>query len=239
MGAEDLHELILEQVDVLELVDHDVFQPLLPLQADLCIFLKDVEGEFDEVVVVQAEALFFLVEIAVENDILHRRGRPVFLVEGLQGHIDQVQIVVRLFEELLDLDHVPGPGKGHVPEGQPPLLVDELEHIVDVRVVQNQEAPGILDRVAVLLEDGDAEAVEGVDIPRVVVAGEGVDALAHLVGRLVGEGHAENAAGEDAQVVDQVGEPVGEGPGLPGARPRDDPDEPLGGGDRLPLGGVE
>ena len=90
-------------------------------------------------------------------------------------------------EQLLNLDHVPGGGEGHVPEGEPPLLIDDLEHGVNVRVVQHQETPGVLDRMAVLLEDGDAEAVEGVDIAGVVVPGEGVDALAHLTRRLIGD----------------------------------------------------
>ena len=55
---------------------------------------------------------------------------------------------------------------------QAPLLIDDLQHGVDVRVVQHQKALGILHRVAVLLEHGDAEAVEGVDVARVVVAGQ-------------------------------------------------------------------
>ena len=81
--------------------------------------------------------------------------------------------------------------------------------------------------------------MEGVDVAGVIVPGELVDALAHLVGRLVGEGDAQDVPRQDAQLIDQVGEPVGQGPGLAGARPSDHPDKALGGGDRLTLGGIQ
>ena len=81
--------------------------------------------------------------------------------------------------------------------------------------------------------------MEGVDIAGIVVASEGMDALAHLTRRLVGEGDAQDVARQDAQLVHQIGEAVGEGPGLAGARPGHHPDNPLGGGDSLPLGRVE
>lgn len=123
--------------------------------------------------------------------------------------------------------------------GEAPLLVDDLEHGVDIGVVQHQKALGVLHRVAVLLEDGHAEAVEGVDVAGVVVPGELVDALAHLIGRLVGEGDAQDVPRQDAQLTHQVSESVGQGPGLARARPGDHPDEALGGGDRLPLGLAE
>lgn len=89
------------------------------------------------------------------------------------------------------------------------------------------------------MEGRDTEAVEGVDVAGVVVPGQGMDALAHLVGRLVGEGDAQDVARQDAQLVHQVGEAVGQRPGLAGARPGDDPDEALGGGNSLPLGGIQ
>ena len=214
VAAQDLHQLVLELVDVLKLVDHHVLQTALPLQADVRVLLKEIQGELDQIVVVQAEALLLLIEVAVKDDVGGGRCLVVLLLQGVQGHGDHVQVVVRPLEELLHLDHVPGGGEGHVPKGEPPLLVDELQHGVDVRVVQHQEALGVLDGVAVLLEDGDAEAVEGVDIAGVVVPGEPVDPLPHLRGRFVGEGDAQDVAGQDAQLVDQIGEPPGEGPGL-------------------------
>ena len=66
-----------------------------------------------------------------------------------------------------------------------------------------------------------------------------MDPLAHLVGRLVGKGDAQNIAGQDAHLVDQISEPVRQSPGLTGARPGDDTDEPLRGGDGLSLGRIQ
>jgi len=85
-----------------------------------------------------------------------------------------------------------------VAQGEAALFVDAGEHDVDVSVVEDEEAFGVLHRVAVLLEHGDAEAVEGADVAGVAVAGECAYALAHLGGGLVREGDAEDAAGGGA-----------------------------------------
>ena len=239
IAAKHLHQLILQRVDVLKLVYHDVLQALLPLEFDALVLLKDVEGELDEVVVVQAEALLLLVEVAVKDDVLRLYGVQVLLPQGVQRHGEHVQVVVRVFEQLAYLNHVPGVPVGHLPQGQAALLIDDLEHGVNVGVVQHQEALGVLHGVAVLLEDGHAEAVEGVDVAGVVVPGEGVNPLAHLVGGLVGEGDAQDVPRQDAQLVHQEGKSVGQRPGLPRAGPGDDPDEALSGSDSLPLGRIQ
>lgn len=200
---------------------------------------ENMEGKQDEVVVVQAEALLLLIEVAIEDDVLWLDGVQVLLLQAVQGHGEHIEVVVRIFEELAYLNHVPGLAEGHLPQGQAALLIDNLQHGVDVRVVQHQEALGILDDGAVFLKDRDAEAVEGVDVAGVVVPGQGMDALAHLVGCLVGEGDAQDVARQDAQLVHQVGEAVGQRPGLAGARPGDDPDEARCGGNSLPLGGIQ
>ena len=207
--AQHLHELVLERVDVLELVDHDVLQPPLPLLPQIRPLLENMEGKLDEVVVVQPEALFLLVEVAVKDHVLRAQGVQVLLPKDLQGEVDHVFVVIRLLEELADLDHVSGLLKGHVPQGEAALLVDDLEHGVDVGVVQDQEPLGIAHGAAVLLEDGDTEAVEGVDVAGVVVAGEGMDTLAHLGGGLVGKGDAEDVPRQDARLLHQKGKAVG------------------------------
>ncbi len=235
VARQHFHEQVLGLVDVLELVDHDVFEPLLPLAFDVRLHREDVEREQEQVVVVEAEALFLLVQIAVENDIVLLRGGLIFLVELIERHADEVFVVFRFPEQLLVFDHVPCIAKGHVPEGEAALLVDDLEHGVDVRVVEDQEILRVADGVAVLLQDGDAEAVERVDVACVVIAGQLVDALAHLVGRLVRERDAKDVSGQDADVVDKVSEPVGERSGLPGAGSRNDADEAFGRGDGFSL----
>lgn len=77
--------------------------------------------------------------------------------------------------------------------------------------------------------------MEGVDVAGVVVPGELVDALAHFVGRLVGEGDAQDVPRQNPQLVHQEREAVGEGPGLAGACPSDNTHPSLGGDDGLPL----
>ena len=182
IAAQHLHQLILQRVDILKLVDHDVFEPLLPLEPDVLVLLENIERELDEVVVVEAEALFLLIEIAVEDDVPRRVGTLVLFAQRVERHRDHVLVILRLLKELSDLDHVPCGGIGHVAQRKAALFVDDAEHRVDVGIIQHQKALRILHGVAVLLQNGDTEAVERVDIARVVVAGQGVDTLAHLVG---------------------------------------------------------
>ena len=182
IAAQHLHQLVLQRVDILKLVDHDVFEPLLPLEPDVLVLLENIERELDEVVVVEAEALFLLIEIAVEDDVPRRVGALVLFAQRVERHRDHVLVILRLLKELSDLDHVPCGGIGHVAQCEAALFVDDAEHRVDVRIIQHQKALRVLHGVAVLLQNGDTEAVERVDIARVVVAGQGVDTLAHLVG---------------------------------------------------------
>ena len=112
-------------------------------------------------------------------------------------------------------------GERHVAQRQPTLFIDDLEHGVNIAVVEHEKAFGIADGVAVLLQNGDAEAVEGVDIAGVVVAGQIVDALAHLVRGLVGKGHAQQISRQNAELRHQIREPARQRPRLAGARARD------------------
>ena len=76
--AQHLHQGILRRVDILKFVDHDVFQPLLPLEADILVHAENVEREDDQVVIIQRKALLFLIEITVEDTIFCILGFPVF-----------------------------------------------------------------------------------------------------------------------------------------------------------------
>ena len=66
-----------------------------------------------------------------------------------------------------------------------------------------------------------------IDVARVVVAGHLVDALAHLLRRLVRERDAQDVARHDAQFVHQISEPAGERPRFAAPRSRDDPHIPF------------
>ena len=107
-------------------------------------------------------------------------------------------------------------------QGQAALLVHPRQHRVDVGVVHDEETFRIADRVAVLFQHRDAETVKGGDIARVVVADQTADAGAHDAGGLVGEGGAEDMAGQDAKLRDQIGEAAADDPRLAGAGARDD-----------------
>ena len=226
--AQRQHELILQLVDVLKLVDHDVFQPLLPFAADVLVLLEDVKGELDQVVVIQTKALFLLVQIAVKNDVVRACRILILFMQRVERHGDQVAVIFRLLIELLYLDHIARIGKRHIPQRQPALFIHDLQHGVDIRIVQHHQVFGVLHRVAVLVQHRDAKAVEGADIACVVVPDQLMDALPHLAGRLVGKGHAQDMAGQDAQRIDQIGIPPRERPGLARARARDHADDPLG-----------
>ena len=239
VSDEDLQEAVLERVDVLELVDHHVFEPLLPLALHRLVEVEGEQREEDEVVVVEREALLRLPEVAVEEDVVELRRRVVARLERLGGHLHDVGAVVGLLEALADLEAVARGGEGAVAQREAALGVDLLEDVVDVRVVEDDEALGVLDDARVLAQDADAEAVEGVHVARVRVAHEAVDALAHLDGGLVGERDAEDVAREDAEVAHEPGEASREGAGLAGAGAGDDADVALGGGDRRELFRVE
>ena len=163
----------------------------------------------------------------------------IFLLQRLERQRDEIEIILRLLLELAELDHVPRRAEGHGAQRQPALLIDDAEHGVDVAVVKHEKAPRILHGVAVLLQDGHAEAVERADIARVLVARQGVDALAHLGGRLVRERHAQDVAGQRADLVHKVGEALRQCARLAGACARDDADIALCGRDGLPLGRVQ
>ena len=239
VAAQDLHQPVLKLINVLKLVDHDILQPLLPLEPDVRILFEYEKGELDEVVIVQAKALFLLVEIAVEDDIRSTHGLIVFFLQGVQRHGDHVPVVLGFLEQLPDLDHVPGSGKGHIPQAQPPLIIDDLEHGVDIRIIQHQKALGILNGMAVFLKNRNAEAVKGVDIAGVIISGQGVDPLAHLICRLVGKGDAEDIAGQDAQLIYQKRKAVGKGPGLAGAGAGNHADKSFCRSNRFPLGRIQ
>ena len=141
--------------------------------------------------------------------------------------------------KLHHLDHVARFGKRHVAQGQPALFVNDLQHAVDIGVVEHKEAFGIAERVAVFLQHRHAKAVERVYVAGVVVACDAANAAAHFVGGFVGEGDAQDVARHDAKVAHQVRESLGECAGLSRAGSGDDAHVALGGGDGFSLGGVE
>ena len=76
--------------------------------------------------------------------------------------------------------------------------------------------------MGIFLKNRNAKAMERVDIAGVVIVGKAADAPAHLVGGLVREGDAQDVARQNAQLVDQVREPLRQRSRFPRAGTRDD-----------------
>ena len=107
-------------------------------------------------------------------------------------------------------------------------------------LVVDDEARGEADGRRLATQDAHAEGVEGRDPARErSPAQEGLGARLHLPRRLVGEGDGQHLVGRHAEVQHEVGDPVGDDPGLAAARPREDQHGALHGPDRLLLLGVQ
>lgn len=60
---EFFHERDLQRVDILKLVDHDVFKTLLPLQRNIGEMVENMQRDNDEVVVIESKAFLLLIQI--------------------------------------------------------------------------------------------------------------------------------------------------------------------------------
>ena len=201
MARERLHERVLQAVDILELVHHDVLHALLPGAAHLRAGVEQVQRQDDEIVVVEPEALLLLQQVAVEDNVVDGLGLGIAALQLVVAHGDEVVEVVGAVAGLQHLYLVAGLGVGALAQGEPALLIDDSEHGVDVAVIEHREALRQLQGVTVGLQHRHAQAVEGVDESRVRIADEAPDAAAHLAGRLVGESGTQDVARQDAQHV--------------------------------------
>ena len=122
------------------------------------------------------------------------------------------------------------PGRLHRPahRGQP------------VGLVVDHEVGGDADGVAVTAEDSSPHGVEGAEPhPADVSTEQLLDPAAHLPGRLVGEGDRQDLLGAHPAGGDDVGDAMGQHPGLAAAGPSEDQEGAVRGRHRLALGRVE
>ncbi len=109
-----------------------------------------------------------------------------------------------------------------------------------IGLVVDHEVGGDADRVAIPAEDAGAHGVEG---PQPHPADVGAEQLlhpaAHLPRRLVGEGYRQDLLGTHTAGGDDVGDAMGEHPGLATAGAREDQEGAVRGLHRLALGRVE
>ena len=154
--------------------------------------------------------------------------RVVFLVPGpVLENLGADQVVLGLADGRLD-----------ALGGEAGLVAgDLLHHVLDraeaVGLVVDGESRIDAHELGVIAQQPGAEAVEGAH-PDLRAGHQGLDALPHLAGRLVGEGDGQDVLGRDAR-VEQVGDPPRDDAGL-AARRRPAPAGALDVRDRLALG---
>ena len=123
---------------------------------------------------------------------------------------------------------------------QPSVFHGLLEHRHLVLVVVDGEGAVQAQVVAVAAQHPGAEGVEsGYAQLLGLGAHQPLQALPHLSGSLIGEGDPENAVGANSTHPHQVGDAVGDDPGLAAARPSHDKQRPLDSLHSLPLRGVQ
>jgi hypothetical protein len=230
-AGEQEDDLVLGSVGVLVLVDEDVLEALLVVLQHIGTRAEQAHGDGEQVVEVHGARLLEAgLVLAVDvGDLPLEDGRRL---GGVVGRQDEVVLggadggVHAPGRELLGVEvQVPDDVAGE------PLGVGL---VVDREVRRVPEAPGVAP------QDAHARRVERAH-PH--LAGDRphqcLDPLAHLVGGLVGERDGQDPERVDASFVDQVGDAVGEYPGLAGSGPGHDEERAVAMDDGIELIGVQ
>ena len=231
MAASSEQMQVLRPVGVLVLVHQDLLPASLVARQHVGVLLEQEDGAHQQVVEVHRVVL---VQLALVGLVDPGRGLVVVVGRLPLGGGDVRQLVLAL------------PDPGQHPRRREALLVQvqAAQHLLDdrhlVRAVVDREGPGQADLLAVAAQDPGADGVEGADgrLARRLLPDQPGDPLAHLVGRLVGEGD-----GHDLPRLrpggHQVGHAVRQHPRLAAARPGQDQQRPAGVCHRLALRRVE
>ena len=224
-AGEEQDQLVLGPVGVLVLVHQDVAEALLVVVQHVGAGLQQVDGHQQQVVEVHGvgrQQPLLVLAVDLGDPALHDGPGPA----GVGLEVDQLVLGGR--DEGVD-----GPGRellgvevevpDHVP-GQ----ADGVGLVVDGEVALVAEAGGVP------AQDAHARGVEGRH-PHAPGhrADQGLDPLAHLLGRLVGEGDGQDLERGDALLGDQPGDAVGQHPGLARAGAGHDQQRAVRVGDRL------
>ena len=209
LGCQVTAEQVLGAVGVLVLVDVDLLPAALVLRQHVRVLLEQEHGAHQEVVEVDRVVLAELALIG----LVHLRRRLVVVVRRLPGggrHIGELVLA------LSDPGQHAGRAEALLVQVQP--AQDRLDQRHLVGPVVDGEAPGEADGGAVAPQDPGADGVEGADgrLARRLLADEPGDPLAHLAGRLVGEGDGHDLPRFVAR-GDEVRDAVSEHPRLPAA----------------------
>ena len=201
-------------VGVLVLIDQYVPE-LAPVGGgDLRKRLQQVDRDHDQVVEVhraRGDQPALVLAVRLGQRLLPVTGGP----RGQRLVVDQL---------VLETGHLVGHRLRRVVLGvQVKLAADQRHQPLRVGLVVNGERGRVAEPGRLAAQDAHARGVEGEQPhgpgPR---PGQGRRPAGHLAGRLVGERDGQDLAGRDAALGQQVGDPVGEHPGLARARPGHD-----------------
>ena len=230
-GGQHVRDLVLDVVGVLVLVHADLHEAVLVLLEHIGVVPQQAVRVDEQVIEVHGVGtLETNLQLAVDAGSSRERrrvGQALELVgqhEGVLGAGDLGADAVE--RELLGLNLE--------------VAHDLLHKALGVVVIIDGEVGAKSQLVGVLAQDAHAHGVEGAHPHATGAAGEqGVQALAHLGGGLVGEGDGEHLPGAHALVGDHVGDAVGEHARLARAGAGEHEQGSARALGRLTLGGVE
>ena len=222
---QEVHQLALHLVGVLEFVHHHVLEALLVESPQFLVLLQEAEGKHQEVIKIHRVDLALLLPVTPlhPGDLL-----PPLLKVGITLLEEILESHPGILNQAEDRDQDIGLGKAPRRGVNLALRDDRVHERLLVIPVHDGEGLGEPDLLRMPPEDPIAYRMKRAtphlaDIP----GDQGPYPLQHLLGRLVGEGQEEDVARLDAP-VEEVGHPVGQGPGLARSRPRDDEDRTRG-----------
>ncbi len=217
--AEEVDDLVLGVVRVLVLVHQHVPPEILVVREDVGLVTEEQHRQHQQIVEVHGMA-----------------GAQAVLVEGVDLRRPLLGEIVGHGGILTRRQHLvlgPADPRRHPPRVQCPLApVQRLQAVLDeaqlICLVVDHEAAAEVELPVPLAQDLDAGGVERPQrhgqSPR---AQELFHPPSHLVRGLVGEGHRQDLPRLDGSSPDQVGDPAGDDPGLPGAGARQNQERPL------------
>ena len=231
VGGEELEQPVLGVVGVLVLVDQDVAEGAPPALPHLLEQLQRVDGAHEEVVEVHRVGLEhpLLVErVNLGDDFLEDASLGLGVGRGVDelvlGAGDLRADRARRVALRIDVQ----------------LVHAAFQHPQRVGLVVDREAARVAEPLGVCAQHPRAGRVEGGHPHRAGRApDQPLDPLAHLGRRLVGEGDGEDLPRPRGAGRQQVGDPVGQHPGLARPRAGDHQQRALLVEDRLALGPVE
>jgi hypothetical protein len=210
VGGEPLHDLVLDAVGVLVLVDEHVSEALAPGLFPLRKTAEEVQHVQEQVV--EVHGVGGLQGLAV---VLEDLGRV--LGDGIEGGGEVLGTLVLVLAGADDAaEHV---RRGGLDGKERAGLGDHLPLVV---VVVDGEGVPVAQVSGVRAQDAGADAVEGAHPMGCRLPHQLFGAFAHLAGGLVGEGQRHDLAGSASEPPDQPGDLPGEHAGLARPGPRQD-----------------